>query len=386
MGKEEDLFDNIDLDSQFDNTVEENGIDVSEFMSESEENNDNEDNNADLNEDSDESKNVTNANEEDANDTDDTIDSEEFEKTENNSVNDDSSANNSSSPLQLLATTLQAEGVIDLEEGEEIETSEQILNAVRSKIEKNEYSDLTDNQKTYLEALRSGIPEEEVKQNLNNIKALEGITNENIESNEALRKELIVQDFIAKGISPQKATKLADSSIQLGDDLEDAKEAYNSLKTIESNRIRSKTEELKKQEEEKVQKDKEYLQSLKTRILEQEEIIPGFKTNSSTREKVYETMTKVAGRDENGNPLNALNVARQKNPEKIELIETYLFNLTKGFEDWSPLKGKLKTNAVKELDKKLKGSQSKGGIPTSTKSVSEQNGGGLAEAFRNLKI
>jgi hypothetical protein len=382
MEKEEELFDNVDLESQL--SMEDEEVDTTEFMVDTEEEQVDE---VDLNEDNEEETTQETKSEKEDEDL-DGVDTSEFEnnETENTTVNDKSSANNSSS-LQLLATTLQAEGVIDLEDDEVIESSEQIINAIKNQIKSNEYSDLTDSQKIYLEALRSGIPEEKVKENLNNIELLNNITTESIESNENLRKELIAQDFIAKGISSDRAYKLADSSIQLGEDLDDAKEAYNSLKAIESERITKESEQLKLKKEKDLEAHKEKLSSLKTRVLEQDEIIPGFKVNSATKEKVYQNMTKVVANDDKGNPLNALNAARLKDPEKIEMIENYLFVLTNGFKDWSNFKSKVKTNAIKDLDKKLKQTQSvSGGSKKIQKSVSEINNGGLRAAFENLKL
>ena len=318
-------------------------------------------------------------------------DTSDFEKDntdtggkDNNSVDDDSSADNSSSPLQLIASTLHAEGVIDLEEGTEVTSSEQILNAVKKKIEDNEFSDLNDNQKLYVEALRKGVPEEDVKQNLKNITALEGITEGSIEANEQLAKTLVVQDFIAKGLSEAKAEKIAQRSLEAGELTADAKEAYTSLKTIEGSRIKEEIANKTKEENETAKSNAERLETLKGDVLKKEEFIPGFKTNSATREKVYQNMTKVVSHDEAGNPLNALNAARVKDPEKIEMIESYLYTVTKGFTDWSSFKNKVKSSAVKELDDQLRNTQS--GSGSSPKTVSEKNGGGLWAAIDNIKI
>lgn len=382
MSKGEDLFDNIDA-----NLDSDEGVDVNEFINPPEGDNNNSGNEPPANEpDGDEGGNPDGGTNDNVDNT--GVDTSEFEKDlentgNNNSVDDDSSADNSSSPLQLIASTLHAEGVIDLEEGTEITSSQQILDAARKKIKSNEFADLNDDQKQYVEALRAGIPEEVVKQNFNNINALNNITPEAIENNENLRRTLITQSLIAEGLSEAKATKSANRIVEAGEDVEEAQEAYNSLKTIESKRISDETAKLKQDAADKKVKDAEKLASIKTTVLEREEFIPGFKANSSTREKVYQTMTKVVGHDEQGNALNAINAARHENPEEMEMIESYLFNITNGFKDFTTLKGKLKTNSVKELDKKLQGTQSGGGT---SKSVSKQAGGGLAAAIDNLKI
>jgi hypothetical protein len=379
MSKGEDLFEDVDLDAVLNDSDE--GVDTSEFTQEpgSEDDSDNEEN-PPANEQGDDEDSDTPPEE-------DGVDTSEFEKdinTDNkNSVDDNPSADDSSSPLQLIASTLQAEGVIDLKEGEEITSSKQILDAVRSKISENEYADMNDDQKTYVEALRAGIPDEVIKQNFNNIKALNGITPEAIEGNEDLRRTLITQGLIAEGLSEAKAVKSANRIVEAGDDLEEAKEAYSSLKSIESKRVHNETERLKTEAKNKAAEDSEKLKALKTKVLETEEFIPAFKTNSATREKVYNLMTKVAGHDKEGNPLNAINMARHKDPERMEMMENYMFNITNGYTDFTTLKGKMKTSNIKELDKKLKGNQSGGGI---SKSISKEVGGGLAGALENLKL
>ena len=383
----EGLFGNINVDNDLGDG---NMIDTDEFVLDT---TDDDDNNEPPtpNEGEGEGNNKDDNKDDDKEEADDSIDTLEFETDttttsgeDNTSVNDDSSADNSSSPLQLIASTLQAEGVIDLDDEVKIESSKQILDAVRKKIEENELADLTEDQKDYLSALRAGVPDEEIKQNLNNIKALEGITTENIESNEDLRRTLIAQDFIANGMAQAKAEKLADASVQLGNDLDDAKDAYASLTTLENTRIKKETDRLKEEAtKSKVDADKR-LESLKTTVLEQEEFIPGFKVNSSTKQKVYQNMTKVVSHDKQGNPLNALSTARVKDPEKIEMIENYLFTITKGFTDWTPFKNKAKSNAVKDLDSKLKGTQT--GSGSSGKSVSSSAGGGLQNALDNLQL
>ena len=383
MSKGEDLFGGVDLNFGSDET--DDGIDVSEFETGADVVDDNDDSNDidSFSEGEDENKEAGVDNDE--------FDSAEFEKDsnsqesdeDNNSVDDDSSADNSSSPLQLIASTLQAEGVIDLEEGEEITSSKQILDAVRSKIEKNEFADLNEDQKLYVEALREGIPEADVKQNQQNIKALNGITDEAIESNEELRRTLITQGLIADGLTEAKAVKSANRIVEAGDDLEEARDAYKTLKEVEGSRIAKETTRLKEEATSNKEKDAAKLAALKTSVLETEEFIKGIKVNSSTREKVFNTMTKVVSHDKQGNPLNAINTARHKDPEGMEKMETYLFNLTNGYTDFKVFKNKMKSKGVKELDEQLKGTQAGGG---SSKSVSKQNQGGLAGAIGNLKF
>ena len=387
MSKGEDYFGDVSLDSGLNDT--EDGIDISEFINGPEDDKDEAKDKDDGPEgpddedDKDDDKNKKTA------DITDGVDASEFEKDidntkdKKNSVDDDSSSDNSSSPLQLLHTTLLEEGVIDAEEGVEIESSKQLLDAIRKKIESNEFADMNDDQKLYVEALRSGIPEADIKENQQNIKALNNITSEAIEANPELRKTLITQGLIAEGLTEAKAIKSANRIVEAGDDLEEAKDAYATLKTIEGSRIANETKKLREEAKNDEESSKAKLAKIKTNVLKTEEFIKGIKANSSTRAKVYETMTKVVAHDKEGNPLNALNAARHKDPEEMEKMESYLFHLTDGFKNFSVFKNKLKSNSIKELDKQLKSTQTGGGT---SKSVSAQNGGGLSAALDNLTL
>ena len=109
---------------------------------------------------------------------------------DNNSVDGTPSSDNSSSQLQIIKTSLLDEGTISLEEDEEIESIEQLTEAIARQVELASIESLRLNgkQKIYLEGLEAGIPEADIKQNLSNIETLNGITPEAIEGNENLRR------------------------------------------------------------------------------------------------------------------------------------------------------------------------------------------------------
>lgn len=320
----------------------------------------------------------------------DLIDTSFFEKENNNdneeiddtSQDDDSSADNSSSPLmQKFASTLLAEGVITLDEGEEIKSAKDLINAMRKTISSNEYSDLTENQRTYMESLRNGIPEEEIKANFNNIKALESITPDMIKANEQLQKTLIAQDFIAKGMAEDKAFKMADRSITLGESSDDALEAYSSLKEIESTRLTEENNRIKEEKKKEEQEALTRLERMKSTILEKKDLVPGVKYNATTREKIFENISKVVDYDKKGNGINAITKARLADPETFEIMEAALFTITKGFTDFSKFKTDIKSNAIDELDKALSGTQTGSG---NSHKITSSSSKGLLDALKQF--
>jgi hypothetical protein len=314
------------------------------------------------------------------------VDTSEFEKDVDTikdiTSSSDPSADNSSSPLQLVASTLLAEGLITLDDDAKVENAKDLIEGWRKKMSESEYSDLTESQKTYLDGLRNGIPEEDIKQNFTNIKALDSLPDGAIDADENLRKTLITENWIAKGLSKEEAEKMTSRSIDLGEDIDDAKSAFTSLREIETNRVAKELESIKKQKEEDDKKNAEKLSALKENILNKEEFIPNIKINSTTKEKIFNNMTKVVGYDDKGNGINALTQARLKDPEKFEMMESYFYTITKGFTDFSKLTNSAKTSAVEELDSKLKSNQSGGGIP---KEIRSSSANGLAAALKNYK-
>lgn len=292
----------------------------------------------------------------------DTIDLSEFIDNENIDNNDTeidepSSTGSSSSPYNTFALALSEEGLISLTDTDKVETFEDLKNLVARTIKENEYAGLTDNQKTYLESLRNGIPEEEVVTTFKNIASYEKITEEQLSENDDLRVQLITQDFITKGIDETKAKKLATRSVELGEDEADAKEALSNLKAYEKDRLKQLNEQKAKEAE---NLEKEYANTLvriKDTIEKTEAVIPGIPMNERVKQDVYNSMTQVVGYDQYGNPLNALGAAIQKDRENMEIKLNYLFTVTKGFSDFSVLKSSTKSDVIKELESKLQTGQ-----------------------------
>jgi len=298
------------------------------------------------------------------------FDPSQIENTDaNTSINNPDS--NSSSLLQTFVDTLKDDGVIDIEDGVTIESTGDLIDILRKTISKKELEDLTEEQALYVKSIRNGIPEEDVKINFNNNKALNNISQTAVNDNEELRKTLITQDFIAKGIDEAKAIKLANRSVELGEDLEDANEALASLKGIEQNRLVLANAEAEKKSLEKSKNNDSRLSALKEEILNKEDWgIKNFKINSTTKEKIFDNMTKVVDYTKDGKGINAINKARLADPDKFEQMESFIYTITNGYTDFSKLTKNATTSALNKLDKALSptnsGSGSSGGVSSTS--------------------
>ena len=89
-------------------------------------------------------------------------------------------------------------------------------------------------QKRISQALENGVEPNDIKKYESTLSYINTITDaaiaEESEKGEQLRYNLIYQDFINKGMTPDKAKKFADRTVDAGTDVEDAKEALLSNK------------------------------------------------------------------------------------------------------------------------------------------------------------
>lgn len=254
-----------------------------------------------------------------------------------------------------LAKVLAEEGVLpSLSDEDPIQSVDDLVNAVRKEIKQNEFADLTEEQKSFLQAIRSGVPFEEVKQQQSAYQNLQTITREEIEGNDALRKSLLVADFKTKGYSDEKAQKLAQRSIDIGEDVEDAVEALEGLKLEQKKLIDQQIKQAEADKQAKQQKYNEDLKKFKQTLDSTTEIIPGVKITPQVAQKVFEQATKPVPLKD-GRYVNEMAKARLENPIEFEAKLNYLFYITKGFSDFSKIAKSQKTKAVKELDDFVKG-------------------------------
>lgn len=271
----------------------------------------------------------------------------------------DKDSADSSSPGNLyssLAKFLNEEGLLPTYDPEKskFESKDDFVEAIKESIKTSEFADLTESQKKYLQAVRSGIQPEQAYESVAALENLNTITKADIETNDVLRKELIFNDFIQKGYSKEKAEKLTQRSIDIGEDLDDSLEALESIKATvqkeyEANLKAANEAKLKAKQENDAQ-----LEKLKETITKMDNFIPNYKVSEKDKQKIYEQAVKPI-QLEDGRVVNAVVKARLDNPVEFEAKLNYLFYITKGFKDFNIIKNKVTTSAVKELEDKIRG-------------------------------
>jgi hypothetical protein len=289
--------------------------------------------------------------------------------------------------LSSLVSVLQEAGVFSFneEEKENIKDAQGLIDAIAGQIKNNEYSDLSDNQKEYLEALRNGVPHDTYAVHKRNSNQYENITEDQIEESEDLQFELIRRKFLITGSDDASAVKYAKLAIENGLGEEDAKSAKDSLvnyeKGIIEKQLRERVEETKRKEKEETER----LSKLKSTINEKSDLLPGITINSVTKEKIYNSLTNVKAVSEDNQPMNEVMKKYLENDEyKLRL---HAFDvITKGFTDFSKFTKAEKSKAIVDLEEALregspiKGTASKGYLDNGQTTLE------ISKALKDLKL
>lgn len=309
------------------------------------------------------------------------VDTSEFEgdtdSEENNGVEPPKSKGTSSSPITSLTSALYEEGVLASlteEEIAEIKSGEDLLKVIKEQIRNNEFSDLNEDQKEYLKALRNGVPEEDfrtLKQQVSQISSLKVDDLKGEESSE-LRMAILKQDFLSRGFDEADATKHAKRSVDLGEDEEDAAKALVRIQATEKAKLKQLAEEAEARKKAEEEASKSKVNSIKEKITNTQEIIPGVKFNARTKDKVFELMTKTVDHDKNNNPVNAVVKEMISNPDYLIKLY-YLHHVTDGLKDWSKVKSGGKTEAVERLENTLREQDAKITTGASTRARGSNN-------------
>lgn len=206
------------------------------------------------------------------------------------------------------------------------------------------------------EALEKGVSLQEYQQYSENVNVLDNINDQTLEQDLDLSKKVIYQDYINQGLSEQKALSILKKIEALGEEqiLEDAKLSLASLKETEGKRLEKIALEREKQaEQEKAQQEK-IDNDLKNAIFNAKEIIPGIKLNKAIKEQVYNSITKPVGKTPDGSVENQLMKERRQNPIDFDTKLYFIYEITKGFKDFSKLVNTAQTSAAQKLEQELR--------------------------------
>ena len=250
---------------------------------------------------------------------------------------------------------MKEEGILsalDEETLSKIQTPEDFAEAMENELK----AKLDERQKRIDEALQVGVEPDEVRKYEGTINYLNTITEDAISdesaNGEKLRKQLIFQDFLNRGFSKERAQRETQKSFNSGSDVEDAKEALASNKEYFQQEYEDLIAEARAEEEAEKARTKKEAEELKKSILDEKEIFKGLELDKTTREKVYNSISKPVYKDpETGQYLTAIQKYERDNRQDFLKKIGLLFTMTDGFTNLDKL---VKPTATKQVKKSLR--------------------------------
>lgn len=257
-----------------------------------------------------------------------------------------------------IAAALRDEGILSSSDDSlKISDAESFAEAFEKEIQAR----FDDRQKRIDEALNNNVEVSEIKKYESTLQWLNSIDDNTLkeegEKGETLRRNLIYQDYINKGFSQQRARKMVDKSFADGTDIDDAFESLKSHKEYYNSEYNDLIEEAKEEKRQKIEEQRKNQEALKKLILEEDKAFGDYTIDKSTRQKVYDNLSKVVYTDDNGVGYTQLQKYQKENPADFLKYVSLLYTLTDQFKSLDGLvKNKVKTEKrkyIKELENTL---------------------------------
>ena len=222
-------------------------------------------------------------------------------------------------------------------------------------VEQTIQSKFDERQKRIDDALNYGVEISDIQRYENTLKYLNSIKDDTLsaetEQGENLRKQLIYQDYINRGFSKERAEREVNRSLDLGKDVEDAKEALASNKEFFQNEYNNLVKEAQEEKKKEDQERKEQAEKLKKSILEDNKVFGDIQIDKATRQRVFDNISKPVYKDpETGELFTAIQKYEMENSTEFLKNVGLLFTLTDGFKNLDGLvKGKVRKEVKKGL-------------------------------------
>jgi len=277
-----------------------------------------------------------------------------LKKTKTPVSNEKNTTPSSQSALTSLATVLHEAGVFSnlaKEDLDKITDVDGLVKTISEQIKSNELSDLDDNQKEYIKAIRDGVSHTTFLERKSNAEQYKNLTDDVIEKAPQIGFELIKRSLIVQGIDEERAIKLANKAINDEDGLEEALTSRDYLIKYEEDQLKKEIEAKAKEKENKIKESLNKIETLKSKINENTEILSGIKVNSQTKEKIFSSMTTPVNAKGETLLNEVMDLYGKDDDYKLKVHALHI--LTKGFTDFSKFKTTAKSNALLELEEKL---------------------------------
>lgn len=263
-----------------------------------------------------------------------------------------------------IASALKNDGIFpDFEDAEleSVNTPEDFAEL----FEKAITSKLDERQKRIDAALGNGVAPDTVRMYEQTLQYLGSINDEVLssegEEGENLRKQLIYNDLINRGYSQEKANREIEKSFKSGSDVEDAKDALESLNKFYGDGYKKVQDDARKQADAMKAAKKKQSEDFRKLVLEDDVKIGEMSLDKSVRQKVYDAVSKPVYKDEEtGRLLTAVQKFQKEKPLEFLKQLGMWYVLTDGGKNMDGFTKEQvrseKNRAIKELGRKINSS------------------------------
>lgn len=269
--------------------------------------------------------------------------------------------NTSSNFYSSIANALKAEGIFpDLDD--EVISKVQKPEDFRDLIDQQIKAGLDETQKRVNESLNLGIEPNVVKQYESTIAYLDSIDEQALKAEtpegENLRKTLLMNDYVNRGFSKERAVKEVEKSLNNGSDITDAQDALDSIKSFYKSQYEGIIKKEGDAEAAFKKKQQEDAEKLKTSIIDDEKVFGDLVVDKNTRKKIYDNIMKPVYKDpKTGDVYTEIQKYEHNNPNEFLKYVGLCYTLTEGFKNFNGLvEKKVKkgvSQGLRDLESKL---------------------------------
>ena len=244
-----------------------------------------------------------------------------------------------------IANAFAEEGIfpdLDEETIKGIKTAKDFRNAIDEQIK----AGLDAQQRRIIDALDNDVEPDEIRKYEGTLAYLHNISEDVLsaegEEGEELRKRLMMQDYMNRGFSQERAEKAVNRSISNGTDIEDAKEALEGNKAFFANGYRALLAQAKEEKEKERKDTEESALRIRKSLLEDDiKMFDGVDLDKKTRQAAFNAVMKPIARDKTtGETYTAIQKLELDNREEFIAKLGLLYALTDGFKSLDGLVGK----------------------------------------------
>lgn len=294
---------------------------------------------------------------------------ESFKDTEGEDTDSAGASPNDNDFYSSIANACAVDGAfqnLDDDAIKNVKTAEDFFNLIEQEVTAR----FDEKQQRLIKALENGVEGSDIRKYENTLSYIDSIQERDLieesEKGEALRRNIIFQDFLNKGYSQDRAKKLTERTIEAGTDIEDAKDALVSNRDYYQKQYDNLLNAAQAEADKAAAERKQQADKLKNDILKDKHLFGDIEITPTIRKKVIDNIAKPVYKDpETGEVFTALQKYEMENrADFIKYIGT-IFTLTNGFKDFDTfVKGKVekeKKKGLRELEHTLTNTKRGGG-------------------------